>query len=443
MVVWDGSDLDIFLDILEQIEKNQVVKVCTEDGRVTVVSSFDDVRGLLPSKNVPINLSREEYEDVLKVFIPSKEMREYLLTKELRQNEVKDIILGAPVALETKLKYCRLLRRRDDIFYFMVDKTSSGLHEQDYDPRNKRNIMKWYAEHSFIAHERAIQSALDALKLCPGEILILREAWYDEDNLEDNVSRLSVPLLSLDAALRYVRDEMQEENWDDNTECWTMLEKWGPGKNGEMDHLYTYYLIRDEIVFFEKKIQDPKLGRHWYTEEYDYSFGGQNLNLPIPYQPGDIVTVNCLPFAPIKCVLLLEVGEDCCGVSALSRRGDGKWETGALKHAHCWGDYRPMLSPLYRIRLFDKQTPLKDEREFLPIQKYIAGDAEKGRSLWNAINQPDSGGIGDKDLLALIDDSHGENKIASQINSTDVLSILPPESVHGSGKYNTDVSPDK
>ena len=257
MVVWDGSDLDIFLDILEQIEKNQVVKVCTEDGRVTVVSSFDDVRGLLPSKNVPINLSREEYEDVLKVFIPSKEMREYLLTKELRQNEVKDIILGAPVALETKLKYCRLLRRRDDIFYFMVDKTSSGLHEQDYDPRNKRNIMKWYAEHSFIAHERAIQSALDALKLCPGEILILREAWYDEDNLEDNVSRLSVPLLSLDAALRYVRDEMQEENWDDNTECWTMLEKWGPGKNGEMDHLYTYYLIRDEIVFLEKKSTTP------------------------------------------------------------------------------------------------------------------------------------------------------------------------------------------
>ena len=48
-----------------------------------------------------------------------------------------------------------------------------------------------------------------------------------------NESRRPVTPLSLDAALRYIENEMQEENREDDSECRTIPEKWGPGENGE------------------------------------------------------------------------------------------------------------------------------------------------------------------------------------------------------------------
>ena len=75
----------------------------------------------------------------------------------------------------------------------------------------KLEILKAHAQNSFAAYYKKIRVALDALELRPGELILLNEAWYDEDYSDENESRGSVPLLSLDAALRYIRDEMQEE----------------------------------------------------------------------------------------------------------------------------------------------------------------------------------------------------------------------------------------
>ena len=350
MLFWNGKDMDAFLVILESVERGREIEVSTGNGAAKTVSTFDDVRALLPPRNEHTEISRQEYEEILRVFMPSLEMREYMLNQKINRYQVMDLMLGAPVSLETKAEYCRALMCRDDPFHSALDEITGFLSGPDYKTEVKIEMLKWHFAQSFAARYLSIRNALDALELKSGELLLLREAWYDEDFSEDNESRSSLPLLSLDAALRYIRDEMKEEAWDSETECWTKLEKWGPGENGEMEHLYTYYLIRDEIVFFEKLERDPREHWFWRTADFDYSFDSQNLNLPIPYQPGDIVEVNCLPFAPVKHVLLLEVGSDCCGVSALFRREDGKWDTGALKHGHCWQSYRPMLSPLYRIK---------------------------------------------------------------------------------------------
>ena len=108
-----------------------------------------------------------------------------------------------------------------------------------------------------------------------------------------------------------------------------------------------------------------------YYDCYDGYVSSMSLNLPIPFEVGDIVVLNSLPFAPVKAVLLTEVENiDCCGVWMLYRDTDGKWKTGALKHGHGWGNYHPILSPLYRLEKLvfsakDNPELLKDDTEGL------------------------------------------------------------------------------
>ena len=83
-----------------------------------------------------------------------------------------------------------------------------------------------------------------------------------------------------------------------------------------------------------------------------------NLNLPVPYQPGDILFIDCRPYAPgaFYC-LLKEVGDDCCGIQCEYVDEKGKVETGALKHGDYFYNHREVyqyLSPLYRIKIISK-----------------------------------------------------------------------------------------
>ena len=383
MIHWNGPDTKAFLSLLKCVEKNDSVEVAVQSGKVKTVSTLEDIRSLLPPRKEQTELSAQEYADVLETFLPSKEMREYLSDMELDTYQIIDMILGAPVPLQVKAEYCHRLSARDDLFHHVLDRC--GEPDNDFEA-------EWELEHeeilSFSKHAREIQTALDELTLKPGEVLLLNEAWYDEDDRDKNESRGSVPFLSLDTALRYIRDEMKEEDWDEETACWTKLEKWAPGENGELEFRYAYYLIRDEVVFFRKKVRQSMNAWMRYQETYCYSDSSRDLNLPIPYRPGDIVEINCLPFAPVKHVLLLEVGNGCCEVSCLYPAKGGTWETGALKHGDFMGAYEPMLSPLYRIASYDKYLP-PDERPLKFVQAYIGSDPEKGAQLWDAIYQHD------------------------------------------------------
>ncbi|MBQ7645964.1 MAG: hypothetical protein IJS94_01725 [Clostridia bacterium] len=408
MILWNGQDIDTFLEILACIDKNEAVEVAVEGIGVKNVASFDDLRKILPPRNENTEITKQEYEELLRTFLPSKEMREHLLKHKLNRYQVMDLMLASPVPLETKAAFFKKLTCREDLFHAALDKITSELLGRGYETEEKIEFLKWDFDDSFTSHFKDIRLALDSLELKPGEILLLNEAWYDEDLSDENESRRSVPMLSLDAALKYVRDEMKEEEWNDETECWTVLDKWSSAENGEMEHLYTYYLIRDEIVLFEKTKPTGDDRPYWSAHERKYS-RGWDLNLPIPYKPGDIVEVNCLPFAPVKHVLLLTVGDDCCGVTALFRREDGKWDTGALKHGHCWERCRPLLSPLYRIRSNNKNILFEGEGLLLHVQKYISGDSEKGKKHWDDIIYRMNDELTENELRYLIGDKHGDD----------------------------------
>ena len=266
------------------------------------------------------------YEQIISACGFSEEMERYLIGCKHNDYEMIEIILGAPLTLTEKRKLLELLNTQDSEEY---DDVAECIREFD--------------------------DALAALELKDGEIFTLSECWYDDDILDENKS-FAEPFLSFQAAVEYIEKMIEEETEDlddiDEYICWTEITKWIPAGKGKMKDVYTYTFVGNEIHYFKRIGNLPRDSYRGYKSSLD-------LNLPIPFKPGDIVTLNSLPFRPDKQAVLLEVdNRDCCGVQILYPRknkitGDIVWETGALKHGDGWEGYFPMLSSLYRLSKYE------------------------------------------------------------------------------------------
>lgn len=301
--------------------------------------------------------------------IQSEEMRNYLKKQELSVFTLTDIIAGSPLYLRKKL----------ELYNLIGDNGYTNSFRQE------------------------TEKALAELTLDEGDVLCLEEWWYDNDILGEKAS-FTGPFTTLHAALGYIKESFTDEEWDDGEACWSILEKWVPGnEHGKMDNTYTYYLIKDEVVYFtsDNNINNSFSGFHGYVDS-------MNLSLPIPFKPGDIVILDSLPFVPIRLAILLEVNNsDCCGVQILYRHGDGLWRTGALKHGAGWKDTWPILSSLYRLSLYQNELNETD-KVLLDIQDYILKKEHNGALLWERINNMRTGwdmpALSTSDLFDMIKD---------------------------------------
>ena len=295
-----------------------------------------------------------QYEQIISACGFSEEMERYLIGDEPNDFQMIGIIFGAPLPLTEKRKLLELLNTPDSKVFDIV---SECIREFD--------------------------NALAALELKNGEIFTLSEYWYDDDILDENRS-FAEPFLSFQAAAEYIKKLIEEETEDmeDDEEyvCWTEITKWIPVGEGKMKDAYSYTFVGNEIHYF-KRLGETRRDRF---EGYKSSL---DLDLPIPFQPGDIVTLNSLPFRPVKQAVLLEVdNRDCCGVQILYPRknkitGDTVWETGALKHGHGWEGFFPMLSSLYRLSKYEGKLS-GEERLLKDVQKLIYQNEENGKKLW-------------------------------------------------------------
>ena len=295
------------------------------------------------------------YEQIISACGFSEEMERYLIGCKHNDYEMIEIILGAPLPLTEKRKLLELLDTPDSKVFDIV---SECIREFD--------------------------NALAELELKDGEIFTLSECWYDDDILDENMS-FAEPFLSFQAAAEYIKNLIEDETEDleDGEEyvCWTEITKWIPVGEGKMKDAYSYTFVGNEIHYF-KRLGETRRDRF---EGYKSSL---YLNLSIPFKPGDIVTLNCLPFRPVKHAVLLEVdNRDCCGVQMLyclkeEKSGKTTWETGALKHGHGWdGFFILMLSSLYRLSKYEGELS-GEERLLKDVQKLIYQNEENGKKLW-------------------------------------------------------------
>ena len=99
-------------------------------------------------------------------------------------------------------------------------------------------------------------------------------------------------------------------------------------------------------------------GKTKYYTRAEEAFGERSadLNLPVPYRPGDILKIDCSPYTDgVHYCILTEVGDDCCGVRCMYPVFDGRIGQGALKHGNYISEsacgIKQYLSPLYRARI--------------------------------------------------------------------------------------------
>lgn len=298
-------------------------------------------------------LTEKLSEEIISL-IDARAMREHLLKNRdrLKLEHYRDIIAGAPIALTKKLA---LLTR-------LAAETGD-------------EAVKGYLE--------PLCDAVDSLSsVAPGKSVLLVEEVYPDYPEGAYVFPVATYAAAGKAIAAY-NAECLEDGEDTPMAWYWKLRLYRLLPDGTFHHNYTYACTRDgEPQYFRRRDRDTLAGRHFGTPIPE-------LNLPVPYQPGDILSVDCQPYTRSAYCLILEVGDDCCGVQCLFRDKAGRLQAGAFKHGHYLEgayDKRQYLSPLYRAEPYT--GPLPEEYAYLePISQRLKKDPDYGKALWEEINK--------------------------------------------------------
>ena len=156
---------------------------------------------------------------------------------------------------------------------------------------------------------------------------------------------------------------------------------------------YTYIAkCNGDIQYFKHRSnKKPRNFEERYKLLVEENFGMRSvdLNIPVPYCPGDILKIEYSPyiFEPHYCILT-EVGDGCCSIQCLYVCPDGHIENGALKH----GEYFPnnietwhYLSPLYGSKVYTGKLP--EECAFMKkLSDKLHKNPDFGKTVWEMKN---------------------------------------------------------
>jgi hypothetical protein len=174
----------------------------------------------------------------------------------------------------------------------------------------------------------------------------------------------TIPFTSFEAAKNHMLTHAEEYDYSDEAGLvHGIIEKWFPSPDGGLQNTLSWHISGDGIIWFFD-----------INEEFDKkladladSFSGYGLReltgLPVPFKPGDIVTIDCRPTLPLNYGVISDIGDnrDCCAVQAVHIDENGKLKASALKH-----DLHnlPMFTCMLRLQSFNGELP----EEFKPLK---------------------------------------------------------------------------
>jgi hypothetical protein len=310
-------------------------------------------------------------EETLK-FIESKEMREYLRTRlnwfgdEYSGNTCTEIVANARAPVETKLPALELIAE-----------------QAEYDLEHHWNNPVMLAKSA----RTALNERYDNTP--PGTIFTLKYSyrWDRKKHIHEETS----PFVDFDAALLDIKEGSEDWRPQDHLgDVWYDIAKWLPGENGKFDHYCEWTLNAvGDIWFFD----------YWNGNEPEdweelYNCLGE-LNLPVPFQVGDIILADCRPFARERRVLITDIGDnrDCCSLTCIFMEPDEKVGIGAFKHNGFLSrayDEETCISALYRAErwkfdLPDDEAPLGIIRDAIMKDHYLIKQIED--RIWESIDR--------------------------------------------------------
>lgn len=333
------------------------------------ICEFIGKRRMIPAKM---------YEGIVKDCVPSEGMRKAMAEEKLSKEQFIPLVLNSPVNLEVKERCLSELAATDDTLKNIADFSEfwQELNDNDIDEREAIRLYERIREKTAGEYLEIIKDARkELLEINPGEVLYLKEAWYDEEVLDEHMKeRGTAAFMSFDAARNHIQREMSEEEWDEDTCCWNVLEKWKPGMDGVMDKVYTYYLIEEDVVY----IDTEKFRMKYFFRGLSGNFNGicdVAYSMCVPFEVGDIVLIDQRPFAPVRHGLILWKGCFKDDNYVLYKNIKGFWSLRNLKSLEVARGV--MYSCYYRMERFEGELP-EEEKLLLKIQDYILAD-EKGK----------------------------------------------------------------
>lgn len=284
--------------------------------------------------------------------IDSDDMRLYLTEqfRELNSADLIEIITGALKPLAYKLD---LMKELAVHFPHQFEEIDSFF---DFEP-----------------YVQLYQEAVDNMQIGKDETAVFLLNGYRYDKNNDRELFMSRPFFSFDAALMYIKQE--DEDWlcgyDKVADAliWFEIEKWVGMEAPELIAAYTV----------------SKYGEVWdfrRNNDLHHSFGISNalgLYLPVPFSAGDVITIDCTPFAPAKHGVIVTIGDnhDCCSVQCLYLKKDGTLDIGGLKHSHVFDTLTPYVSVLYKAEVAKGNLPEYEAYMVEVGQKIAEWEAER------------------------------------------------------------------
>lgn len=289
------------------------------------------------------------YREFIDEFVLSPSMRQYLKTVDLSVEQITQLIYFSPV----------LLQQKKQAFYRLRD-----LAEKNQDEILKKEC------HRYISN---MEEALSYLRV---NGIISVESNIADEMMNEADSHFEGVFDTCNEAMNFVDRHAKKEGTDPYGRIWYILKKWVKNDDGEYYDACSYVVADDEIYYAEL---DNTPNGEKREDSIDYC-DGMNLNLPVPFQAGDLIYVNGFPYAIAFPMLILTVGDNrnCCSVRALSKTADDTWYIGSVKHGRVGYFSFPTVSPLYTATIWRGNMGIGDEI-LKEVQEYIGSDPKRGQ----------------------------------------------------------------
>lgn len=271
-------------------------------------------------------------EEIIKKLIKDKAFADYLTKADLSEYNMAKLVCHAPISLlEKQSLYKKLIEEKC---------------------AKNENVDERFSYENYL--QIAAQATEELNLPNDGVFLLVGHSFasgYDEQ-FE------CAPFRSYRAVQKYL-SETFDEGGEEN--IWYTLEKWLPSSEETLGLTEV-----SEFAFIGKEPCFYKNLRYFYDEEFrkknrrqllpenDFTLfsSGNDLNLPTPFRAGDILHVDCRPFAPKTSVTVTDNHSelDCCNPQCEYENENGEKKCGALKHSHIYKEnVIESISPLYSL----------------------------------------------------------------------------------------------
>lgn len=228
---------------------------------------------------------------------------------------------------------------------------------------------EWIQEHSYSYQALFLKEALSQLTTSAKSSGVLLMIEYQQvAGMEQRVGEL--PFYTYDKLIRFIKDSIAEETLEymHARRRWYLIEKYIENTDGDLVETYSYYVFDGEVIYCD--CEDSPMGNHY-----------GDLNVPVPFHPGDIIRCDGGPTCDEVTAVILRTGDnrDCCSLVALCKRENGMLEAEPVKHSCMFytADTKIYIPPLYTARCINNE--LGNENIALKhISKFVNGDEDRG-----------------------------------------------------------------